>query len=149
METVICMLQAVGISDVEARLITPWLKRSQKAFVKFLHMYITESNIAKNYPIARPQLIKVFNSMQDLMQNRILWAWAATWTLKNAIIADLKPKGYLLGICVNCALYTGCFCDYCDGAICTTCDDEFDTNGTHQCQLCIEATTQNTKTMSR
>ena len=149
MESIRCLLQAVGIKQHEADMLTPWILRSQIAFKHFFSMYMKRSVNATRYPIARPQLIRVNHSMDDLMTNRIMWVWAATWTLRNAIIDELKPKGYMLGVCVNCALYTGCFCDDCDGAICTKCDDEFDQEGRHKCQFCIEIRQAKTKTMSK
>ena len=137
MDTIVGLLQAVGMTRNEAQSIPQYLQRCQTAFKIFIEVYIAQGKHAMMFPIARPQLIAATHTSTEIMQDRVLWVWAATWTLKHAIRADIIPNGYSLGICINCAMYTGCFCDDCDGPICSKCDDEFDENGNHMCYRCI------------
>jgi hypothetical protein len=81
------------------------------------------------------QLIRTGNKT-DLISDRHLWLWAAVWTIKLNIQNEIIDKGIFMGICVTCALYTGCFCDYCNGPICTVCDDD-EGEDERKCALCI------------
>ena len=125
---------AAGMTQVDFVFFMQYVPRATET-IRIMYEHMCQHAIKAVYrPVARMQLIRAANNRQQLGSDRVMWMWAAVWTIKMNIQQDLHEQGYLMGICLTCALYTGCWCDGCGGPRCTICDDE--DRPEHQCTMC-------------
>ena len=130
------MFKTAGMTEEDLCRFLRYLPRGTET-VRIMYRHMSKYAVKAQYrPIARMQLIRTA-SKGDLIMDRALWLWATVWTIKCNMKDDLIGQGLFMGSCVTCALYTGCFCDDCNGPICTKCDSDED--GEHVCALCIHS----------
>jgi hypothetical protein len=133
------ILKTVGLHEGEINAYLRYLQRSTET-VRIMHKHMNAfANMAYLRPVGRPQLIRI-QPLEVLVADRPLWVWAAAWTIRQQFIEAITQHDVFMGVCVSCALYTGCFCDACMAPLCTHCDgDERLEEAPHVCALCITA----------
>ena len=113
------LLSLLGFSSNEERSLLAIVPGSTGTFRRFFQTMLYGSSWASRRPIARPDLIQpdVF-----LYRDRALWIWHVGSVLLSRL-RSLPAAECGIPFCIQCGRITGSWCDGCNRAFCTVCEE--------------------------